>query len=245
MSGYIVNGAFNGLISTKYGETFYVEPLPHRAVKNQQSDKPAFTTGIIYKDTDINRNSTSYRCNVQPLRAKARPKRKLNKKKRVATHAPPSVKQYNSCPVFLAADSSFYKSVGNEEQAMAKMAYHLSEADQLFRKTKFFETTNEGYIGLVIAAMTVYHDKESEGLSGTIPHGYIITGTITITTIYERNTNAAIIIITTRFTIPYHNHHHDLLFTLYFSRNSRFCRRYFGGGVPTKVEQDKSRFLLP
>ena len=144
-----------------------MEPLPHRAVKNQQSDKPVFTTGIIYKDTDINRNSTSYRCNVQPLRAKARSKRQLNKK-RAATRAARSVKQYNSCPVFLAADSSFYKSVGNEEQAMAKMAYHLSEADQLFRKTKFFETTNEGYIGLVIAAMMVYHDKESEGLSVTI-----------------------------------------------------------------------------
>lgn len=165
MSGYIVNGAFNGLISTKQGEMFYVEPLTHPAVKNQQSDKPAFTTGIIYKDTDINRNSTSYRCNVQPLSAKGRPKRKPNKKKRVATHEARSVKQYNSCPVFLAADSSFYKSVGNdEEQAMAKMAYHLSEADQLFRKTKFFETNDERYIGLVIAAMMVHQDKESEGL---------------------------------------------------------------------------------
>lgn len=160
VSGYIINGSFSGLISTKYGKTFYLEPLQSHSDDLQEKRSP-FTQAIIYKDSDIVRN-TSYTFEVQPLKAKPRPPKDDNKRGRLVKRL---AKQHNSCPVLLAADNSFFKNVGHESeiQTMAEMSYHLSEASRLFRQTRFFPENNES-IGLVIAAMTIFKDRVSEGL---------------------------------------------------------------------------------
>ena len=67
----------------------------------------------------------------------------------------------------VVADHLFYEHVASksEVQATAEMVYHVLEADKVFRATDFNQDGGPGdNVGVAIAAVTVYKDKESEGL---------------------------------------------------------------------------------
>jgi hypothetical protein len=152
VSGYFTHGQFHGQISMK-DETFYIEALGSRL--NQTND-----TLIIYRKRDITEDYTSYSVlqGVPPIRGHVTKRRRL---KRVSPN-------YNSCPVLIAADSMFYKHVGKSSVSttLAKMAYHVAEADKIFRGTIFFEGQDES-IGVVIASLVVYEDQQSEGMNNS------------------------------------------------------------------------------
>ncbi|CAB3988340.1 disintegrin and metallo ase domain-containing 10-like [Paramuricea clavata] len=150
VSGYFTRGQFHGQISVQQEDTFYIEAFRNRL--NQSHD-----TIIIYREKDIieNYTSCSHTYSVPQIRDHVT---KHRRSKRLSTY-------YNSCPVLVAADSNFYKHVGKSSTSttLAKMAYYISEADKIFRSTKFYEGQDES-IGVIIASLVVYEDLKSEGI---------------------------------------------------------------------------------
>ena len=150
VSGYFTHGEFHGKISVPDKDTFYIEALGARL--NQSND-----TLIIYREMDIIENYTS--C-THTYKAPPQTKDHKAKRRRVKRLSP----NYNSCPILIAADNMFYQYIGKRSVSttLAKMAYYVSEADTIFRSTRFFEERNET-IGVVIASLVVYKDQQSEG----------------------------------------------------------------------------------
>ena len=152
VSGYFIQSVFNGQISVR-GDTYYIEPSP----MNESTD-----TVIIYREKDIIENRTSCTTCSHTYRVLRKPimdhVAKRRRSKRHSLH-------YNSCPLLLAADSLFYQHIGKNSVSatLAKMAYYVSEADEIFRSTIFFEGQNKS-IGFVIASLVVYQDHESDGM---------------------------------------------------------------------------------
>lgn len=146
VSGYFTHGGFTGKISVHDEETFYIEQIENQTQK----------ATIIYKEQDLIQNYTKCAHAYSPSPLTDR-REKHRRRKRFSS-------SYNSCPVLVAADSMFFKHVGKRSVSttLAKMAYHISEADKIFRKTMFFKGQRES-IGLVIASLIVYEDQESEG----------------------------------------------------------------------------------
>lgn len=69
--------------------------------------------------------------------------------------------KYTSCPIYVAADSMFYNHIGGKSvsKTVAKMAYHVTQADKIFRRTVFDGQSTS--VGIVIASLTVYEDSQS------------------------------------------------------------------------------------
>jgi hypothetical protein len=149
VSGYFTQGQFHGQISVQDTETFYIEELGTRLNKSKD-------THIIYRERDISENLTSctHTYSGPHTRDQATKRKRV---KRLSSY-------YNSCPVLIAADNMFYKYVGKSSVSttLAKMAYYTSEADKIFRRTRFFEEHDET-IGVVIASLVIYEDQQSQG----------------------------------------------------------------------------------
>ena len=60
------------------------------------------------------------------------------------------------CPVFLAADHTFYQSVGgsNEAQTITELINHLNEVNQIYRRTDFNEDGQQDNVAFTIARVT-------------------------------------------------------------------------------------------
>ena len=74
----------------------------------------------------------------------------------------------NTCTLHIGADHSFFKHVGSDSESatVAEMVYHVAMTDKAFRATDFNQDGGPGDdIGLVIAAITVYKNAESEGIN--------------------------------------------------------------------------------
>ena len=151
VSGYFEEGTFNGQISSRNVGKFYIEPTRQRIKARKDFI-------IIYREKDINDSRTSCSHKYRVLRGPRTDHVTQHKRsKRFSEY-------YNSCPVLVAADRLFYKHVGgsNVSATLTKMAYHVSEADKMFRGTKFFDGQDET-VGVVIGSLVVYEDYESEG----------------------------------------------------------------------------------
>ncbi|XP_070536574.1 disintegrin and metalloproteinase domain-containing protein 10-like isoform X2 [Ptychodera flava] len=68
-----------------------------------------------------------------------------------------------TCPLYLVADHTFYKDVGgrSSSNALNEMAYHIQEADDVFRATDFNGDGIGDNIGFSIAGVTVFENSKS------------------------------------------------------------------------------------
>ncbi|XP_071788946.1 disintegrin and metalloproteinase domain-containing protein 10-like isoform X2 [Asterias amurensis] len=176
--GHIINGTFDGIIKTS-NETYHLEPSARFL------NEPEFHS-VIYRATDIQINNKQAKagpcqlCSVTFAPPNSQTKdvfKKIIKNSIDSSQSQDEIDGSNArerqtefdqtaktCELYIVIDHTFFKEVADSDvsMAIAEVAFHIAEADSVYRATDFDADGIADNVGLAIGGATIFESESAQ-----------------------------------------------------------------------------------